>query len=68
MPYKIEKGIPLNSRRSKWVNLLNSMDIGDSFILEPGDNKDSVRQAARNNGMRIASLRENNRTRVWRTE
>jgi hypothetical protein len=66
VPYKIEKGVPLTSNRNKWVNLLNSMDIGDSFILEPGDNKESVRQAARNIGMKVASKREINSVRIWR--
>jgi|TARA_R110000824_G_scaffold64402_6_gene168262 hypothetical protein len=68
VPYKIEKGIPLAGQRNKWISLLKSMDIGDSFLLEPGDNKDSVRQTARNNSMKIVSARENNSVRIWRVK
>ena len=68
MPYKIEKGIPLAGHRNKWVHLLNSMDIGDSFVLEPGDNTECVRQAARNIGIKVSTKRENNSVRIWRVK
>lgn len=76
----IEKGIPIpesGTKTGKWKNVLNRMDIGDSFVIDLDKtdvekdrvNKSSiVSNAATRLGMKIRTKRISNLLRIWRIQ
>lgn len=65
---KIEKGIPISSSppSSIW-SLFKSMEIGDSFIVNNGEDANRARSCAYNHNMRAVCRRQPDGTyRIWR--
>ena len=76
----IEKGIPIpeaGAKTGKWKNVLNRMDVGDSFVIDLDKTdveKDRVKKsaivsnAATRLGMKIRTKRISNLLRIWRIQ
>lgn len=76
----IEKGIPIpeaGAKTGKWKNVLNRMDVGDSFVIDLDKtdvDKDRVKKssivsnAATRLGMKIRTKRISNLLRIWRIQ
>jgi len=76
----IEKGIPIpeaGAKTGKWKNVLNRMDVGDSFVIDLDKTdveKDRVKKssivsnAAIRLGMKIRTKRISNLLRIWRIQ
>jgi len=69
---KIEKGVPIPSRRgSRWSDLigtLRKMKVGDSFVCSPAL-ANSFRGVAPRNRMKVTGRKmPDGQIRVWRTE
>ena len=62
---KIEKGVPLPERRSKYPVL--EMEVGDSVVLKTLKRVCSMRVSAEREGIKLTARRQEDGTyRVWR--
>lgn len=69
--YKIEKDIPLNKRAksSKYVSILDEMQVWDSFLIETLSEAISFQSARNNMKPKRFSIRQwENKYRCWRVE
>ena len=78
MEVKIEKDIPIRvsfrSYNNKWREVLEEMDIGDSFLIDEGDDESraqyqNIRNQAKNLDMKIKGVKEDEHPRrIYRVE
>ncbi len=78
MEVKIEKDIPIRvsfrSYNNKWREVLEEMDIGDSFLIDEGDDESraqyqNIRNQAKNLDMKIKGVKEDeHHRRIYRVE
>ena len=78
MEVKIEKDVPIRvsfrSYNNKWREVLEEMDIGDSFLIDEGDDESraqyqNIRNQARILNMKIKGVKEDDHhRRIYRVE
>ncbi len=78
MEVKIEKDVPIRvsfrSYNNKWREVLEEMDIGDSFLIDEGDDESraqyqNIRNQARILNMKIKGVKEDeHHRRIYRVE
>jgi len=78
MEVKIEKDIPIKgsfrSQNNKWREVLEEMDVGDSFLIDEGDDDNraqyqNIRNQAKMLDMKIKGVKEDERNRrIYRVE
>jgi len=69
MQIRIDKKIPLpkrSVRRSKWGEVLNRMQIGDSILFKNPYEANSFRSAAKAHGYSVTQRSVDGGIRVWR--
>lgn len=67
---KIEKGLPIPApkrfvKSSKWGELLDKMDTGDSVLLATMGQVSAIRMRAKSLGRKLAVRKEGEGMRVW---
>lgn len=63
---KIDKNIPIPSKKGRWTVVMAKMDIGDSVLLEKRTEYTSMANTAKSMKMKLISRQDGNKFRVWR--
>lgn len=67
---KIDKNKPMPPARSKWLEKIRKMNVGDSFTVDCREAAQSCQTAinSRNLGMSVSYRKDGDLYRIWRTE
>jgi len=72
MEIKIDRGVPIapvdKSRSGKWKDLLLSMNVGDSILVNTKTETMTIRAAAKGLQMNVTVRGEDDKFRVWRVQ
>ena len=66
--YKIEKGVVLPTRqayRSKFADLADALEVGDSWLVPALSEKNSCRAFLVRRGFKVATRKEGHAIRMW---
>ena len=65
--YKIEKNIPLKSRKTRWSDIATEMKEGDSIVLTSDNDATGLRWALKRRGKSVITRTESEGIRVYCT-
>lgn len=64
---KIEKNITIPRKPMKWVPLAKQMDVGDSVLVTTRSDRSALTIALKAQGYEVATRKEDDKFRLWRT-